>query len=122
MESEQKLERTNNLNEMLEKMLFNEKDLNGLKIAIENMNMGKISPKELRKYIIESRVKIIEKLLKFFPFYLKQVTIEQSLDEFAQPDISIELEQELQEKNKFLEEVGFRINRIHAKLQKKLEI
>ena len=78
MESEQRLEKINNLNEILEKMLFNEKDLNSLKIAIKDMCMGKISPKDLRRYIIESRVKIIENLIKFFPFYLKQMTVEQS--------------------------------------------
>jgi len=107
---------------MLEKMLFNEKDLNTLKIAIDNMNMGKISPKALRKYIIESRVKMIEKLLKFFPFYLKQATIEKSLEEFGQPHTNIKLEQELQEKDKFLEEVGFKVNKIHEELKHKLEI
>jgi len=106
---------------MLEKMLFNEKDLNALKIAIDNMNMEKISPKELRKYIIESRVKIIEKLLKFFPFYLKQVTIEKSLEDFSRPHTNIKLEQELQEKNEFLKEVGSRVNKIHVKLRKKLD-
>ena len=116
------MERTNNLNEMLEKMIFNEKDLNTLKIAIENMNMGKISPKELRKYIIASRGKIIEKLLKFFPFYLKQTTIEKSMEKFTKPDINIKLEQELQEKNKFLEEVGFKVNKIHEEFKHKLEI
>ncbi len=122
MESDQRLEKTNNLNEMLEKMLFNEKDLNILKIAIDNMNMGKISPKELRKYIIESRVKIIEKLLKFFPFYLKQVTIEKPLEALAQPHTNIKLNQELQEKNEFLKDVGSRVNKIHKELKYKLEI
>ena len=110
------------LNEMLEKLVFEEGDLKRLKVSIEHAVTGQITTKKLREQIIESRSNLIEQLLEFIPFYIKQWVIGHSIKEFTNSpvlDSKSELEERLNEKNKFLEEVGIRINKIHEKLKRK---
>ncbi|MFX1386599.1 MAG: hypothetical protein ACFE9M_05220 [Promethearchaeota archaeon] len=103
---------------MLEKILFDENHLMKLKTGIDKVFNGQISSKELRKQIIELRVEIIEKLIEFFPFYLKQITTKNKLNEFIEKKLSPSpLSTELQEKNKLLEEVAIRINTIYEKMR-----
>jgi len=111
------------LTEMLEKLIFEENDLKRLKISIDNVVSGHMTTKQLREQIIESRSKIIERLLEYIPFYIRQWLIGNSINEFSDVngrDSNSELEEKLDEKNKFLEEVGIRINKIHEKLKGKL--
>lgn len=113
------------LTEMLEKLIFEENDLKRLKISIDNVVSGYMTTKQLREQIIESRGKIIERLLEYIPFYIKQWSIGNSINEFSDVngrDSNSELEEKLDEKNKFLEEVGIRINKIHEMLKGKLSI
>ena len=110
------------LNEMLEKLIFDEGDLKRLKTSIDNVVIGQTTKKQLREQIIESRGKIVERLLEFIPFYIKQWSIGNSINEFTSSpsiDSNLGLEEKLKEKDKFLEEVGIRINKIHEKLKQK---
>lgn len=123
MKIEKENSKDSNLYEMLEKILFNEEDLNKLKVAIENLSTGQISPKNFRTQLVENRVKILEKLLQFFPFYLKQESIDKSLKEFTgTDDEKVQLSKELKERDDLLEEVGLRVNHIFEKLKEKQEI
>lgn len=110
------------LNEMLEKLVFDEGDLKRLKFSIEHLVTGQMTTKQLREQIIESRSKIIERLIEYIPFYIKQWAIGNSINEFTNNptiDSNSELEEKLKEKEKFLEEVGLRINKIHERLKVK---
>ncbi len=110
------------LNEMLEKLVFEEEDLKRLKDSIDHVVTGHMTTKQLREQIIESRSKIIERLLEYIPFYIKQWAIDSSLNEFTNTqgtDSNSELVEKLNEKDKFLEEVGIRINKIYKKLKQK---
>ncbi len=110
------------INEMLEKLIFEEEDLKRLKFSIDQVVSGHLTSKQLREQIIESRGKIVERLLEYIPFYLEQWSIGNSINEFTNTsgiDSHSELEEKLNEKNKFLEEVGIRLNRIHEKLRQK---
>jgi len=108
------------LNEILEKLIFDEGDLKRLKTSIENVVTGHTTTKQLREQIIESRGKIVERLLEYIPFYIKQWAIGNSINEFTSSpsiDSNSELEEKLKEKEKFLKEVGLRIIKIHERLQ-----
>lgn len=111
------------LYDMLEKILFDENQLTKLKDGIEEVSTGRLSPKLLRKRIIELRVEIVEKLLEFFPFYFKQITTNQKINEFTEKKItSAPLSEELQEKNELLEKVGTKINSIYEKLKEHFNV
>ena len=110
------------LNEMLEKLVFEEEDLKNLKFSIEHVVKGHMTTKQLREQIIESRSKIIERIIEYIPFYIKQWAIGNSINEFTSSpsiDSNSELEEKSNEKDKFLEEIGIRINKIHEKLKQK---
>ena len=111
------------LYEMLEKILFNEVQLTKLKNGIEEVSTGRLSPKLLRKRIIKLRVEIIEKLLEFFPFYFKQITATQRINEFTEKKItSAPSSEELQEKNELLDSVAIKLNSIYEKLKENFEV
>lgn len=116
------MEKENNLEEMLEKIVFDKDNLVMLKTAINKVNTGEISLKELRQQIIELRARLLDGLIKFLPFYLKQATTKKSLGEFSQNKTNTsQIQQELHERNELLEKVGSRINRVYETLKDKLE-
>jgi hypothetical protein len=104
------------LYEMLEKLVFDENQLLILKEKIEQVANGTISSKLLRKQIIDFRMSIMERLFEFFPFYVKQSSTQKQLTNFI--DSSNENFEELEEKNKLLEEISGRINKIYKNLIK----
>lgn len=111
------------LYDILEKILFDENQLTKLKDGIEEVSTGRLSPKLLRKRIIELRVEIVEKLLELFPFYLRQITANQKLNENIEKKlISTSSSEELQEKNELLEQVAIKINSIYDKLKENFEV
>lgn len=110
------------LYEMLEKIIFDEAQLNILKKGIEKVADGYLTPKELRKQIIELRIRLIEQLIEFFPFFLNQSLTENKLNEFTETgDLSI-LSKELEEKNSLFEEIGTKVNNIYRKLKETLAV
>ncbi len=110
------------LYEMLEKIVFNETQLLTLKKGIEKVADGYLTPKSLRKQIIELRAKLIEELIEFFPFYLKQSTTKNKLTSFTDLDDTSLISEELEEKNNLLEEVGYKVNNIYKKLKEKFDV
>jgi len=111
------------LYDMLEKILFDENQLTKLKDGIEEVSTGRLSPKLLRKRIIELRVEIVEKLLELFPFYLKQITVNHKINQVTEKKLtSTPSSEELQEKNELLEQVAIKINSIYDKLKENFEV
>jgi len=116
------MQKENNLEEMLEKIVFDKGNLAILKTAIDKVNTGEISLKELRQQIIELRARLLDGLIKFLPFYLRQASKKKSLDEYTTNDTNTgKLQEELQERNELLEKVGSRIDRVYETLKDKLE-
>ena len=129
MKMMKKMENSNinhqNLNEILEKLVFDDGDLTNLKVSIDKVITGQISRRQFRETIIESRSRIIERITEFIPFYLRQKKKDDVLNKFTEPDnhmISSELEEQLNEKNKFIEEVGIKISNIYEKLRHKFKM
>lgn len=107
-----------NLEEMLEKIVFDKDNLNNLKSALNKIRNGELSVSELGKIIVELRSRILERLIEFIPFHLKQAQTYNVLTEFTEDHSNTsQLEHELEERNQLLETVGRRINRIYEKLR-----
>ena len=106
------------LYEMLEKLVFDENQLQILKEKIEQVANGTLSSKLLRKQIIDFRMTIMERLFEFFPFYVKQSSIQKQLTNFI--DHSDDNFEDIEEKNKLLEEISVRIKKIYKNLVKQL--
>ncbi|MFX1479635.1 MAG: hypothetical protein ACFFCI_16050 [Promethearchaeota archaeon] len=102
--------------EMIEKILFDERELEILKSLITDVSTGKIPPKKLKLAIIENRARIINRISHIFPFYYKQLTNQREIDNFTYNGNISNVENELEEKNKFLEELGEKLYTIKTKL------
>lgn len=104
--------------EMVEEILLNKDELESLKILINDLSTGKIESKQLKIAIIKSRANALERILDIFPFFHKRIINQQEIDKFTDiNNSSPDLIQELEEKNKFLEELGIRINKIASNLK-----
>ncbi|MBY8983010.1 MAG: hypothetical protein KGD57_08680 [Candidatus Lokiarchaeota archaeon] len=109
------------LAEYLEKIIFNDIDLRSLKDNIENLEMIGEEKKKLIKIFISHLAIVYERLNDKLPFYFESYLtklnainpLEKSNTENT--DLS-KIKVELNEKNKFLTDLGFRINEIYKKL------
>ena len=101
-----KIEHNKVLTEMIEKILFEEGELNNLKHLINDLQNGKIHPKQLRAAIIEDRAKMLNKIIRIFPYYHRQITYQEEIEDFTEKDIEAEIKKELEEKKELLKRVG----------------
>ncbi len=109
------------LSEMIEKILFDEKELEVLKDLISDIRIGRTEPKQLRAAIIENRANILNKILNIFPYYSKQISYQQQIDDFAERDSSLQTQNELKEKNELLRRVGEWMQDTRKKLEEKTD-
>lgn len=120
--SDKNMKKSENLYKIIESILFDENNLDTLKNSINSLCKGILSPKMLREQIVDFRLNVVQKIVKLFSFYNKQLTTNTSLEEYISSPNSSQLKQELEEKNKFLEEIGSRVNNISQKLRYKLRL
>lgn len=111
-----------NLSEMIEKILFDVKELEVLKELISNVGMGRAEPKQLRAAIIENRENIRSKILQIFPYYHKQISYQQQIDNFAEKEVPLQIQNELEEKNDLLRMVGEWMQNTRKKLEEGSDI
>ena len=109
----------NVLHNIIENVLFNEEQLNQLKQLINDLSDGLLSPKEFRAYIIRQKNLHVEKILELFPYFMRQMKMKDSLSQFTGDSLNDKTHNELQEKDKFIEHIAIRINKIFNKLSKK---
>ena len=104
--------------DIIEPVLFKEEELSELKNLINDVGANKIEPKQLRKAIIDNRVRIMGRLIDSFFFQIKREVAQQEIDSFT--GNNSQLISEVEEKNKFLEQIADRIQVIHTKAVEKL--
>ncbi len=107
------------LNDMIEKVLFDEDQLNELKLIINQLYAGKLSPKELRGHILKQKERDLGKLFELISFFIKSEQPDNSSREFTYKSLDNEVLSKLQEKNEFIEKMGVRINSLVNNLNKK---
>jgi len=106
------------IEQIVEKIIFDENELERLKIAIKNSTEGKTSARELKQLILQCRGRILEDIAAFI-YFIEKAQIKNKLNSENnrnQPDLSIAVESQLREeiskKNELLETVAKRINRL----------
>jgi hypothetical protein len=106
------------LMEMIEQILLNEKELESLKVLINEVSTGKKDSKQLKIAIIKSRTLALQRILDIFPFFHKRILDQNEIEKFTvNHNTSPGLIQELEEKNTFLEQIGLRIHSLLDTIQ-----
>ncbi|KKK47139.1 hypothetical protein LCGC14_3158210 [marine sediment metagenome] len=106
------------LMDLIEPILFNEKELLDLKDLITDVGTNKIEPRQLRKAIIDNRVKVMKQLIDTFFFQVKREISQQEINNFTKGNS--QLKTEVEEKDRFLEQIAERIQAIYAKALKNI--
>ncbi len=102
---------------LLEKIIFNEKDFEVLKKAINDITLGKIEPKELKERIIKSRIRILEELIEIFPFYVEQVNNRISINNFKAGDNKNDTEINNNERDEFFNQISHKLDTLYEKIK-----
>ena len=106
-------------NALLEKIFFSEKELNLLKQKINQVSLKIISPKDLRNHIFENRIRIMEELLEFFPFYVKESINSNFSNESLQSERDGSLVEQIKEREELLKIIAKRLMIIYKNLKEK---
>jgi len=105
-----------NFGHMVEKIIFDDDELERLKIAIKNFTERKISAKDLKRLLLQCRGRMVEEMTNFGFFYAqkKPANLSQAINSKQQTSSSNEVEsqlrKEIEEKNELLETVAKRIS------------
>ncbi len=100
--------------DIIEPILFNEEELSDLKDLIKDVGTNKIEPKQLRKAIIDNRVRIMERLIDSFFFQIKREVDQQEINNFTRTNH--QTQSEVEEKDRLLEQIAERIQTIYTRV------
>lgn len=115
-----------NFENMVEKIIFNNNELEKLKISIKNFADGKTSAKDLKGLLLQCRGRMVEDITDF-AFFFAEKRIEdllqtEKIKEHPTSLIKVEsqLKEEIREKNELLETVAHRVNDLVSKFNKEV--
>ena len=109
------------LKQVIEKIVFDEGELDQLKIAIRNFNEGIITPKQLKQNLLNCRGRMVEEVLDFLSLYLvkTQTKVDSNFTGSNQTKLANdELRERIAERNALLEIVAKKINSLVLKTKK----
>lgn len=95
----------------LERIIFNENDFEDLKKIISGLGVGNFNVQQLKRKIVNSRIRILEDVSDFVTFHLNQ-----QRNPFKE-NKSTEFESEIMEKNDFLTLLAQKIEDIYQNLK-----
>jgi len=111
--------------EVIEKIVFDEGELDELKIVIRNFSKGTTTPKQLKQNLLQYRGRIVKDISNFLIYCLErpqnndQTTVSGNIISSNQPDLANgQLRIELAERNELLEVVAKRISALALKANK----
>ncbi len=111
---------------VIEKIVFDEAELDELKIDIRNFSKGTTTPKQLKQNLLQYRERIVKDISNFLIYCLErpqnndQTTVNGNITISNQPDLTnARLRQELAERNDLLEVVAKKISVLASKTEKK---
>ncbi len=111
-----------NFEQVVEKIIFNDDELEELKIAIRNFTEGKISGKGLKHLLLQCRSRMVEEITDFGFFFAEKKTkqlmqtLRNTQQTFSPTKVESQLKEEIEEKNELLETVAERVNQLVSKL------
>jgi hypothetical protein len=104
---------------VIEKIVFDEEELEELKIAIRNFSKGTINPKQLKQNLLQYRGRIVEEVSNFLIYCLDRPRNNNQssvINDLNQSDLTNDqLRQKLAERNELLEVVARRISALAPK-------
>ncbi len=104
---------------LVEKIIFNEEELETLKIAIKNLTEGKTNAKELKELLLQCRGRMVEDVSELTFMIAQRSQAEIPTPQSASPTkVESQLRKEIQEKNELLETVARRVGKLVSKLSK----
>lgn len=108
--------------QVIERIVFDEGELDELKIAVRNFSKGAITPKQLKQNVLQYRGRIVKDVSNFLTYCLNRARdkdhspVDGGFTNSTQSDLtSDQLQQELAERNKLLEIVAKRISALASK-------
>jgi len=112
------------IEQIVEKIIFNKSELDQLKIAIKNFSLGKINSKELKQLLLQCRGRMVDEVtdfVLFIPGRFKNRQVEKNQEQqlISSTKVESQLRKEIEEKNELLETVAERVNRLVSKLGNK---
>lgn len=118
-------QRSEDFEQVIEKIVFNEEELEELKIAIRNFTEGNIKAKQLKQKLLKSRGRMVKDISHFLSFCIDRIKNENITSEDNQPakknqfkEPDIQLQQDLFEKNELLNIVANKVNNLVENLKK----
>lgn len=110
------------IEQLIEKIIFDENELERLKIAIKNFTEGKTNARELKLLILQCRGRILEDITAYI-FFVEKAQIKNKLNSennqnqlILSTDVESQLREEISKKNELLETVAQRVNHLVSKL------
>ena len=111
-----KSQESEDFEQVVEKIVFDEEELEELKITIKNFIEGKIQAKQLKQKLLLCRSRMVKDISNFLSFCVDRVRdsgqtpVSRNLPDSNQSDLANnQLRQEIAEKNELLEAVAKRI-------------
>ncbi|NVM16983.1 MAG: hypothetical protein HWN80_04655 [Candidatus Lokiarchaeota archaeon] len=111
--------------QVVEKIVFDEEELNELKITIRNFTEGKIQAKQLKQKLLQSRGRMVKDISNFLSFCIERIRdSNQTPDrqEFSNSSqaglVHDQLQQDIAEKNELLEVIAKKIDSYVSKAKK----
>ena len=112
--------------QVVEKIVFDEEELEELKITIRNFTEGKIQAKELKQKLIQNRGRMVKDFSNFLSFCVDRIRNDDKASEVPKVTINnqsnqtnIRLQQELIKRNELLKDVANKVNQIVSTKNKK---
>lgn len=118
--------KSQNYEQVVEKIVFDEEELEELKIIIRNFTEGKIEAKQLKQKLLLCRGRMVKDISNFLSFCIDRIKREVVATEDEKPakmDLSnqsdMQLQKDLFEKNELLKVVANKVSNIVENLKKK---
>jgi len=118
-------QRGQDFEQVVEKIVFDEEELEQLKIAIKKFSEGKMQAKQLKQKLLQSRGRIVNDISQFLSFCIERIKNEDLIFKDENPpknnqlnQNNMQLQQEISEKNEILKVVANRVSNIVDSLKK----
>ncbi|MFX1315409.1 MAG: hypothetical protein ACFE9T_06060 [Promethearchaeota archaeon] len=98
---------------LLEEIFLNQEELEKVKHEIHQVSLGKLDPKQLRRTILESRIRLLNEMINdFLPYYKSQIRTP-----IIESPKTSNLLKKLREREELLEIIASKLNALYNKLE-----
>ena len=121
-----KTQEVEDFEQVIEKIVFNESELDEIKNAIRNFSTGTITSKQLKQNLLSYRGRMVKDISNFLSFCVERIRSDDKASEVPKNIVknqsnqtNIQLQQKLIERNELLKVVANKVNHILSNIKKK---